>query len=258
MRRRADAAAAGVPPASWSAMRLLYAGNHYDGACPSDAGASRERGPHSRRAVWKYLPLHRLSVDRQVDYGRPSVLSIRSQQRGASMSARANLVGQPILRIEDLRLLRGEGRYVDDIHREGMLHAAILRSSVAHGILRDIDTSEVAALPGVHAVITSSDLGEVPHIPVRLFPNPDMEPFRQPVLACGKVRFVGEPMVLVVADSAAIAEDALELIAVRHRATARRLRYAIGQGWALAAIRRAQLQSGVRIHLHAGRHSRRF
>ena len=56
------------------------------------------------------------------------------------MSARANLVGQPIQRIEDLRLLRGEGRYVDDIHREGMLHAAILRSSVAHGILRDIDT----------------------------------------------------------------------------------------------------------------------
>jgi carbon-monoxide dehydrogenase large subunit len=130
------------------------------------------------------------------------------------MSARADLVGQPLLRIEDLRLLRGKGRYVDDIHREGMLHAAILRSSVAHGILKGIDTSEAKTLPGVHIVITSEDLGTVPHIPVRLFPNPDMEPFRQPVLAHGKVRFVGEPMVLVIADSAAIAEDALELISV--------------------------------------------
>jgi carbon-monoxide dehydrogenase large subunit len=101
------------------------------------------------------------------------------------MSARADLVGQPLLRIEDLRLLRGKGRYVDDIHREGMLHAAILRSSVAHGILKGIDTSEAKTLPGVHIVITSEDLGTVPHIPVRLFPNPDMEPFRQPVLAHG-------------------------------------------------------------------------
>ena len=130
------------------------------------------------------------------------------------MSARTNLVGQPIQRIEDLRLLRGKGRYVDDIHREGMLHAAILRSSIAHGVLRSIDTSEAKALAGVHAVITSADLGEVPHIPVRLFPNPDMEPFRQPVLAYGKVRFVGEPMVVVIAESPAIAEDALELISV--------------------------------------------
>ena len=130
------------------------------------------------------------------------------------MSVRTNLVGQPLQRIEDLRLLRGKGRYVDDIHREGMLHAAILRSSVAHGKLKGIDTSEAKTLPGVHIVITSEDLGAVPHIPVRLFPNPDMEPFRQPVLADGKVRFVGEPIVLVIADSAAIAEDALELISV--------------------------------------------
>src|ERR1700722_3781967 len=130
------------------------------------------------------------------------------------MSVRADLVGQPILRIEDLQVLRGEGCYVDDIHREGMLHAAILRSSVAHGMLRGIDTGKAKALPGVHLVITSEDLGTVPHIPVRLFPNPDMEPFRQPVLASGKVLFVGEPMVLVIADSAAIAEDALEVISV--------------------------------------------
>jgi carbon-monoxide dehydrogenase large subunit len=131
------------------------------------------------------------------------------------MSARQPLVGQPIERVEDFRLLRGKGRYVDDIHREGMLHAAILRSSVAHGIIRGIDVAAARALPGVHAVLTAEDIGlPVPLIPVRLFPNPDMEPFRQPVIATGKVRFVGEPMAIVIADSPALAEDALDLIEV--------------------------------------------
>ncbi len=131
------------------------------------------------------------------------------------MSARVDLVGQPIERIEDLRLLRGKGCYADDIERERLLHAAILRSSVAHGIIRRIDIRRARALAGVHAVLTAEDIGfPVPHLPVRLFPNPAMEPFRQPVIAYGKVRFVGEPMVLVVADSPAIAEDALELIDV--------------------------------------------
>jgi carbon-monoxide dehydrogenase large subunit len=131
------------------------------------------------------------------------------------MSAREKLVGRPIERVEDLRLLRGKGRYVDDIEREGTLHAAILRSSVAHGVIRNIDVSAARAMPGVHAVLTAQDIGlPVPHIPVRLFPNPDMEPFRQPVIAFDKVRFVGEPIAIVVADSAALAEDALELIEV--------------------------------------------
>jgi aerobic carbon-monoxide dehydrogenase large subunit len=131
------------------------------------------------------------------------------------VSARVDLVGQPIERIEDLRLLRGKGRYVDDIERERLLHAAILRSSVAHGIIRSIDGSRARALAGVHAVLTAEDIGSpIPHLPVRLFPNPVMEPFRQPVIAYGKVRFVGEPMAVVVADSPAIAEDALELIEV--------------------------------------------
>jgi aerobic carbon-monoxide dehydrogenase large subunit len=91
--------------------------------------------------------------------------------------------------VEDLRLLRGKGRYVDDIAREGMLHAAIFRSSMAHGVIRKIDVSDAKALPGVHAVLTAADIGPlVPLIPVRLFPNPDMELFRQPVIAYDKVR----------------------------------------------------------------------
>jgi carbon-monoxide dehydrogenase large subunit len=131
------------------------------------------------------------------------------------MNDRGPFVGRPIQRVEDLRLLRGKGRYVDDIEREGQLHAAILRSSVAHGIIREIDVSSARKLPGVHAVITAADLGDVvPRIPVRLFPNEAMKPFHQPVMASDKVRFVGEPLALVVADTPAIAEDALELIVV--------------------------------------------
>jgi carbon-monoxide dehydrogenase large subunit len=129
------------------------------------------------------------------------------------LSTRKSSVGSPIERVEDLRLLRGKGRYVDDIAREGMLHAAIFRSSMAHGVIRKIDVSDAKALPGVHAVLTAADIGPlVPLIPVRLFPNPDMELFRQPVIAYDKVRFVGEPIAMVIADSPAIAEDALELI----------------------------------------------
>jgi carbon-monoxide dehydrogenase large subunit len=104
---------------------------------------------------------------------------------------------------------------VDDIERDGQLHAAVLRSSVAHGIIRGIDTSAARELPGVHAIITAEDLGGVvPRIPVRLFPNEAMKPFLQPVIASDRVRYVGEPIALVVADTPAIAEDALELINV--------------------------------------------
>jgi len=131
------------------------------------------------------------------------------------MNEHVPFVGRPIQRVEDLRLLRGKGRYVDDVERPGQLHAAVLRSSVAHGILRGIEASAARALPGVHAVITAADLGNiVPRIPVRLFPNEAMKPFHQPVIASDKVRFVGEPIALVVADTPAVAEDALELIAV--------------------------------------------
>ena len=69
------------------------------------------------------------------------------------------LIGQPMERTEDLRLLRGKGTYVGDIVREGMLHAVIVRSQVAHGRIRGIDATAALALPGVHAVITAKDLG---------------------------------------------------------------------------------------------------
>jgi carbon-monoxide dehydrogenase large subunit len=124
-------------------------------------------------------------------------------------------VGQPIERWEDLRLVRGRGQYVDDLARKDMLHAAILRSSVGHGRIRSIDVRRAKALPGVHAVITAAELGTpLPIVPMRLQPMPEFEPFAQPVMARDKVRYVGEALALVLADSAGIAEDALGAIDV--------------------------------------------
>jgi aerobic carbon-monoxide dehydrogenase large subunit len=123
-------------------------------------------------------------------------------------------VGSPIERIEDLRLVRGRGQYVDDLAPAGLLHAVVLRSSVAHGRIRAIDAAAARARPGVHAVITAAEIGKVPTIPLRQEPLPALKRYQQPVIAHDKVRYVGEPLALVVAESAALAEDALEAITV--------------------------------------------
>ncbi|MET0878816.1 MAG: xanthine dehydrogenase family protein molybdopterin-binding subunit, partial [Tardiphaga sp.] len=137
------------------------------------------------------------------------------------------LVGHAVERMEDARFLSGSGVFVDDLERDGMLHAAILRSPMAHARILSIDAAAALAMPGVHAVITAADLdGEVPLIPLRLAPLPAFEPFRQPVIASRKVRYVGEPIAVVIADSRAIAEDALECIEVEFD----ELNAATGQG----------------------------
>jgi len=123
-------------------------------------------------------------------------------------------VGSPIERLEDFRFLTGRGQYVDDLVSKDMLHAVILRSSVAHGRIRSIDATLARRMPGVHAVIGAADVGDVPTIPLRQEPLPELRQYEQPVIAADKVRYVGEPIAIVVADSVAIAEDALEAIAV--------------------------------------------
>jgi carbon-monoxide dehydrogenase large subunit len=123
-------------------------------------------------------------------------------------------IGAPIERVEDLRFLRGRGEYVADLVREGMLHAAILRSPVAHGRIRTLDTKPALAICGVHAVITAAQIGVVPRIPLRLQTSPATEPFRQPVIASDRVRYAGEPIAVVLAVSAALAEDGVEVIAL--------------------------------------------
>src|ERR1051325_4860612 len=107
-------------------------------------------------------------------------------------------VGQAVQRVEDERLLKGEGRYVADLAREGMLHAAIVRSPVPHGFLKEVSSTNASRMPGVRAVITAADversLGRLPKIPMRQDAVDTVVPFFQPVIAKDKVRYVGEPL----------------------------------------------------------------
>ena len=121
------------------------------------------------------------------------------------------LVGTPIERLEDFRFLKGRGQYVDDLASEGMLHAVIVRSPVAHGRIRAIDKRAARACPGVHAVITAADIGSpIPTIPLRQESDPAFRDFEQPVIGHDKVRYVGEPVAVILARSQAAAEDALD------------------------------------------------
>ena len=126
------------------------------------------------------------------------------------------IIGASVKRKEDPRMLAGRGSYVDDIRPPGMLHAAIVRSSHAHADLRRIDAARVRALPGVTFVATAADLGPVRPIPVRLGPRPGQEPFLQYPLAHHRVRYVGEPVALIVAADRYMAEDAADLIEIHY------------------------------------------
>src|SRR5437868_14422875 len=125
--------------------------------------------------------------------------------------------GAPVQRTEDPRLLRGKGNYVDDIDLPDMLHAAVLRSPHARARIVNIDSSAARELPGVHLVLTASDLGEVLEPSPLLIPHPALtEPRTQLPLALNEVHYVGEAVAFVVADDRYIAEDALELIDVEY------------------------------------------
>lgn len=124
-------------------------------------------------------------------------------------------IGRSIPRVEDPRLLTGRGCFVDDLAPPGVLHAAILRSPVPHGRIRVLDLESARAAPGVRWACCAADIGlPVPRVPMRMEPHPDIARYEQPVIAESKVRYVGEPVAVVVADSLAQAEDALERIAL--------------------------------------------
>jgi carbon-monoxide dehydrogenase large subunit len=127
-------------------------------------------------------------------------------------------VGYSLLRKEDRRLLTGAGKYAADFRLPGMMHAAVLRSPHAHARLGAIRAKAALALPGVIAVVTADDLGPVGRIPVRLGPRPSLVACLQPPLAREKIRYVGEPLALVIAESRYLAEDALDLIEVDYDA----------------------------------------
>ncbi|HEY4168711.1 MAG TPA: xanthine dehydrogenase family protein molybdopterin-binding subunit [Reyranella sp.] len=127
-------------------------------------------------------------------------------------------IGQPVPRQEDPTLLQGQGRYSDDISSENQAYCVMVRSQVAHGLLKGIDTSEAKAMPGVLGVWTGADLNDAGFGPLKtvmMVPQRDGSPMKTPIrysLATEKVRFVGDPVAFVVAETLAEARDAAEAV----------------------------------------------
>ena len=145
-----------------------------------------------------------------------------------SLAPKSNLIGEPVRRKEDLRLITGKGRFSDDVNLPRQVYAIMLRSPHAHAHIRGIDSRKALALPGVVTVLTGADLraDDIKHIPYNVFTlhpaevqlvNTDgTRPFVTPCysMAIEKVRYVGEVVAMVIAQSVDIAKDGAELIEV--------------------------------------------
>ena len=127
-------------------------------------------------------------------------------------------IGQPVPRQEDPTLLKGQGRYTDDMNLPNQAYAVMVRSQVAHGVLKGIDIEEAKTMPGVLGVWTGADLNAAGYGPLKTLipvPNRDGSPMKTPTrhsLATDKVRFVGDPVAFVVAETLAQAKDAAEAV----------------------------------------------
>jgi carbon-monoxide dehydrogenase large subunit len=119
-----------------------------------------------------------------------------------------SILGSAVLRSEDPRFLTGAGRYVDNLRREDALHVVFVRSPLPHARVRGVDVAAARAMPGVVGVFTAADL-DLPPMPK---PRPLADPFARPVLARDAVRFAGEPVAAVVADTRGRAADAAEAV----------------------------------------------
>jgi CO/xanthine dehydrogenase Mo-binding subunit len=123
------------------------------------------------------------------------------------------VIGASLLRKEDEALLRGDAPFADDIVHAGTLHAHLVRSPLAHARISSLDVESASRSAGVHLVLSAADLPpDQQPIPTRMFPNPNLDPYLQPPLARDVVRYSGEPVAVVVAESRYAAEDAAELV----------------------------------------------
>ncbi len=127
------------------------------------------------------------------------------------MASAGSILGNAVQRLEDPTLLTGEGKYVDDLVETGMLHVAFVRSAVAHGTIESVDTSDAESMPGVVGIYHSrgDDLGLAPFGFAMMPPE-----LARPVLATDRVRFVGDIVAAVVAETSAQANDAAEAVVV--------------------------------------------
>jgi carbon-monoxide dehydrogenase large subunit len=180
-------------------------------------------------------------------------------------------IGKSVARLEDPPLVRGRGRFAGDISFPHQLHMRVVRSHHAHGRIASIDAAAARALPGVVAVWSAADIADVPPIDFREGRIPSLEPYRQPVLATDRVRYVGEPVAAVFAEDPYMAEDAADLVAAEVEelpillaAEAEPGEFSAGRNTEVAVIRQgygdvdAALRSApvvVELELAIGRHS---
>ena len=180
-------------------------------------------------------------------------------------------VGRSVLRLEDRPLLTGAGRFAADTSFPGQMHMRVVRSAHAHARLAAVRTADAAALPGVHAIWTAADVAYIPPIDFRLTKLVGLEPYRQRALATDRLRYVGEPVAAVFADTSYVAEDAAELVQVDVEELAPVLdalqvpqEFAAGLGTEAAVIRKGfgdvdaafrNAHTLVELDLAVGRHS---
>src|SRR2546425_283904 len=200
-----------VPGSPRAAVRLLHP------RLPDEPHPFPARPPASQRArdprgaLGQPVPLHRLSGHRR---GREA-----RRGSGRRRPVSGTLIGRRVTRNEDARLLTGRALFVDDVHLDGMLHVAFLRSDHAHARLKGVDASRARRRPGVVAFYTAEDLGDYWQPGPLLVPPPPIPGLvfhaaTQVPLVKDKVRHAGEPLALIVAESRYVAEDALDDIAV--------------------------------------------
>src|SRR2546430_2898484 len=168
----------------------------------------------TRGALVQSVPLHRLS---EHCHGGPR--GVRGIARRSRMSTRpqasgGRVLGRSVPRLEDRPLVRGKGQFVGDIAFPHQLHMRVVRSPYAHALLRGIDRSVALAAPGVVSVWTAADIADLPPIDFRDPANEALRPYRQPLLARDRLRYVGEPVAAVFATDAYLAEDAADLVTI--------------------------------------------
>jgi len=129
----------------------------------------------------------------------------------ASQATETSQIGRSVPRLESWLKVTGRAEYVHNLRLPGMLYGKIFRSSIAHGRIRRIDTSAARAMPGVHSVVTAVEVKTV-------VPDPYYGPafHDQPVLALDKVRYVGEPVAVVLASDPHVAEEAVHLVTAEY------------------------------------------
>ena len=181
------------------------------------------------------------------------------------------IIGQRVPRLEDGPLLRGIGRFADDIQFSNQLHMCVVRSPLAAGRIKAIDASEACKSNGVIAVWTGADVSEIPPIDFRLSRIQGLDPYRQPILAQQYVRYVGEPVAAVFATDPYYAEDAAGIVRIDIEARSPHLiatddlgEFAPGidtepaiveKGYGDLAAALANAEHMIELKLHIGRHS---